>query len=181
MMIAVIGWGSLIWEPKTLDVTPPWHTDGPGLPVEFVRVSSRDRLTLVLIDNVPLQPTLWALSRKSSLADAIRNLADREGTSELNIGSWPCQNTHGELKRRVVSIVADWARGRMLDGVVWTALGPKKPNGESGLGTDQEFIEYLRVLVKDGKAAAAKEYVEKAPRQIRTPLRSRIGQEFGWS
>jgi hypothetical protein len=69
----------------------------------------------------------------------------------------------------------------MLDGVVWTALGPKKHNGESGLGTDQEFIEYLRVLVKNGKAAAAKEYVEKAPRQIRTPLRSRIAQEFGWS
>jgi hypothetical protein len=64
--------------------------------------------------------------------------------------------------------------------VVWTALGPKKPSEEKGVATDQELIEYLHGLVEHGKADAAKEYVEKAPSQIQTPLRARIGRELGW-
>lgn len=178
--IAVIGWGSLIWEPKELDVEPTWHTDGPMLPVEFARVSSRNRLTLVLRDNVPLQPTLWALSHKNTLLEAIKDLAKREETPDSNIGRWPCQQTGGECKKRVLSIIAEWACHHTLDGVVWTALGPKKPSEGKGVATDQELIEYLHGLVEHDKAAAAKEYVEKAPSQIQTPLRARIGRELGW-
>ncbi len=42
-------------------------------------------------------------------------------------------------------------------------------------------MEYLRSLVEGGKAAAAKEYIEKAPTQIKTPLRVRIQRESGWA
>jgi hypothetical protein len=181
MKIAVIGWGSLIWDQRDLEIEGNWHTDGPMLPVEFVRVSSRDRLTLVLVKNVPIQPTLWALSHKNSLSRAIKNLADREGTNESNIGHWPCIGIGDDFEKRVVSVVAEWAQERLLGGAIWTALGPKKPNKENGLATDQQLIEYLRGLVRHNRASAAKEYVEKTPCQIKTPLRSRIRQEFGWS
>jgi hypothetical protein len=48
MKIAVLGWGSLIWQPRELRISLPiWKTDGPELPVEFARVSMDGRLTLV--------------------------------------------------------------------------------------------------------------------------------------
>lgn len=180
MEIAIIGWGSLIWDPQALDIENDWHTDGPILPVEFARVSRGNRLTLVLVSNVPLQPTLWTLSRKPTLAEVVRDLAKREDTADRNIGRWSCTDesttSQGDISRRI----GPWARERKLDAVVWTALGPKKPNGNNGLATDEELITYLRALAQRGDDAAAKEYVEKAPTQVKTPLRARICRELGW-
>ena len=48
-MIACIGWGSLIWDRRNLDVDGHWRADGPTLPVEFARQSSDGRITLVLV------------------------------------------------------------------------------------------------------------------------------------
>ena len=79
MKITVIGWGSLYWNPGVLAIEPEWYLDGPMLPVEFARFSSRDRLTLVLVDGAPAQPTLWALSKKSTLEEAAADLQTREG------------------------------------------------------------------------------------------------------
>ena len=180
MGIAIIGWGSLIWDPQGLDIENEWHTDGPILPVEFARVSRGNRLTLVLVSNVPLQPTLWTLSRKPTLSEAVRDLAKRESTAEYNVGRWPHTNEHVGSQADILMRIAPWARERKLDAIVWTALGPKKPSGENGLATDEELTNYLRALVKHGDDAAAKEYVEKAPTQIKTPLRARIRRELGW-
>lgn len=181
MRIAVIGWGSLIWDPRDLQIEDEWHSDGPMLPVEFARVSSGNRLTLVLIDTAPLQPTLWAFLRTATLAEAIKSLAEREGTSEANIGHWSQTDDHTTLQGDISKTVNHWAKEKGIDGVVWTALGPKKPNGEEGLATEDELIEYLRNLLKHRDATAAKEYIETAPSQIQTPLRARIQTEFGWS
>ena len=46
MKIAVLGWGSLIWDPKELDANNEWNNDGPFLPIEFARISNNGRLTL---------------------------------------------------------------------------------------------------------------------------------------
>src|ERR1019366_6602671 len=40
MNIAVIGWGSLIWSLRTLQIEPSGHTGGPMLPIEFAREST---------------------------------------------------------------------------------------------------------------------------------------------
>lgn len=106
MRIAVIGWGSLIWDLRDLDIEGEWNTDGPLLPIEFARVSGGNRLTLVLVDNVPLQPALWAITRKASLAEAVTDLATREGTPASNIGCWPCTNKGGYFEERVAAIMA---------------------------------------------------------------------------
>jgi hypothetical protein len=75
LKIAVLGWGSLIWNPGQLDIEQEWHEDGLSiLPVDFARISSRDWLTLVSVEGVPLQRTLWALWRKRSLAEAVVDL-----------------------------------------------------------------------------------------------------------
>ena len=180
MNIAVIGWGSLIWDSRKLDIEPEWHADGPKLPIEFARVSKGDRLTLVLVDGAPLQKTLWAKSRKTTLADAVKDLQAREGTSEQNIGRWAATKTMTSHGLGEVPIISAWATNHTLDGVVWTALGPKRPDGNNGLASNDEYIGYLNSLVANERDQAAREYIENAPVQIDTPMRRRIRETFGW-
>ena len=50
MKIAVLGWGSLIWNKGNLRLTTNWTDGGPILPIEFSRISDDGRLTLVIDD-----------------------------------------------------------------------------------------------------------------------------------
>lgn len=80
MNIACLGWGSLIWSPQSLRLrTEEWNTDGPKLPIEFARISTDRRVTLVLAENAKRLPVLWALMKSSKLCAAINDLATREG------------------------------------------------------------------------------------------------------
>lgn len=180
-MIAVLGWGSLIWNPGDLDIEPEWRTDGPELPIEFARVSSGDRLTLVLVEGAPPQPTQWACSRKTKLAEAVEDLRRREGTIATRIGRWTGVGDSTSKASEIESVIAGWAQERGLDGVVWTALGPRKPDGTSGLASEDERVDYLRDLVATDRAAAAREYFERTPEQIVAPMRQRIREELGWT
>ena len=52
MKIAILGWGSLLWDkhPEFDEQHAEWHFDGPRLKIEFSRVSTlrNSALTLVL-------------------------------------------------------------------------------------------------------------------------------------
>ena len=87
MKIAILGWGSLIWDKGELPVKGEWRQGGPSLPIEFSRVSSDCRLTLV-IDHKNGEPvTTWfAQSNRNDLDDAICDLREREGTICKRIG-----------------------------------------------------------------------------------------------
>ena len=92
MRIAVIGYGSLIWDLDDLapKVRGDWQLGaGPPLPVEFARVSTKRKqaLALVIHNTVP-QPsrTSFIMSRRQVLDEAIGDLALRERTLEHNIG-----------------------------------------------------------------------------------------------
>ncbi len=180
MKIAVIAWGSLVWEPRNLDIEPNWRQDGPLLPVEFARFSGRERLTLVLVEGVPLQQTLWTLSRQPTLAAAISNLRAREETSSANIHCWP-RGANLPAKCQVDSSIEDWMRRKQFDCAIWTALGPNDQDRKSGLATEEQRMAYLKRLVAMGKADAAREYFERTPAQIATPLRGRIREELAWN
>jgi len=85
-MIAILGWGSLIWDPQELELADSaWHVDGPSLPIEFARVSGPDpntrlqRLTLVLHEGVQKVHTLWARSASNDFRQACENLGDVAG------------------------------------------------------------------------------------------------------
>jgi hypothetical protein len=61
MLIACLGWGSLVWDPRELPVRGTWLTNGPFLPIEFARESSDGRITLVLVpDTIAVAQSLWA-------------------------------------------------------------------------------------------------------------------------
>lgn len=178
-MVAVIGWGSLIWDPRDLELASEWLTDGPMLPMEFARFSSRDRLTLVLTEGVPEQSTLWAISASDPFEEASTDLEARERCGPKGIGSWP-RLAGGSSIRTYDAALEAWVGGKRLDGAVWTALGTTDASKKRGLLSEDARLEYPRALERDGRAAAAREYIERAPAQIRTPFRELVKRELGW-
>ena len=79
MAIAILAWGSLIWNPGSLHIDGGWRLGGPTLPIEFSRISDNGRLTLVIDEQcgVPV-PTRFALSSLPNVDDAVRDLQRRE-------------------------------------------------------------------------------------------------------
>ena len=86
--IAILGWGSLIWEPRELETIGGWQMGGPVLPIEFSRVSNDGRLTLVVDEKNGVDvPTRYILSSRTDMAGAIENLRVREkAPSDRGIG-----------------------------------------------------------------------------------------------
>lgn len=181
MKIACIGWGSLIWDPKGLPIRRNWYSDGPILPVEFLRQSRDGRLTLVLSNNATPVRTLWALMATGDLEIAKDSLRDREGISRKNLDSLigfiksDSNNNNGSNE----VIIRKWLKSKNLDAAIWTNL-PAEFKGEKGKGpSEKEAIDYLRNLSVE-KQNIAKEYIRKSPQQIDTDIRRRLETEFGW-
>lgn len=178
LRIACLGWGSLIWDPRDLPIRREWFKDGPFAPVEFTRQSSDGRMTLVIdSDAAPLR-ILWAQMTSVDPSEAITALCKREDIVERNcdsrIGSW----RQGDTAPVNIPDLPAWADARGLDAVVWTALGPRF-KGEDRSPSVDEVIGYLRALtgpIRDH----AREYIERAPRQIDTKYRREIEAALGW-
>jgi hypothetical protein len=64
MIIACLGWGSLVWNPGDLPISSAWRSDGPTIPVEFTRQSDNGRITLVITDAAPEVAVLWVGERE---------------------------------------------------------------------------------------------------------------------
>jgi hypothetical protein len=116
--IACLGWGSLVWDPRQLLVSPPWKIDGPQVHIEFLRISDHreGRVTLVLDGSAGPVTSLWARMTTTDLATARESLRARERvpTPNMNrdIGIW-CRGD-ASLSISVFSVVyfsIDVARG----------------------------------------------------------------------
>ena len=185
-MIACLGWGSLIWHVRGLPIVGKWHPDGPNVKVEFVRKSSKNRLTLVLFDKATKAvPCLWARMAVASPDEAVIALAKREGgnrpISHEHIGCWP-----GDTPTTIIDLET-WAAKNSIDDVIWTALQPKFTDSKTGNDrngcwpSEQQAVEYLNRLVEGSIASKAKEYVRLEPAQIDTPYRRRFGRCLDWT
>lgn len=171
MTIACIGWGSLIWDPQNLPITLPWRDDGPNLAVEFARQSAEGHLTLVIVENGPALPCLWAPMLTDNLNEAISQLRARERTVTRHIGFWKSASAPEAISR--------WAEAKGLSGVVWTALPPKFQGVDGRAPTLEEACIHLASLKGPARERAEK-YVRRAPIQIRTPYREAIEEALGW-
>lgn len=184
MNIVVLGWGSLLWDQRNLRIRSVWNADGPALPIEFARISHKDRLTLVIEPGSPLQTTYWSLSEFTDLIEARKNLQERESISddEMVHSVDSLGNRIGKIENSVIDIVLNWLKNRDdVHAAVWTGL---VSNWISKRGRDfslEDALSYLRHLIEKNQASAAKNYVRKASASIRTPLRKLIEDEFGWT
>ena len=183
MSVAILGWGSLINEPRGLPVQGEWQPDGPRLKVEFSRISRLgDRagcLTLVIDERCPSDVTTqYILSSRNDLAHAIADLRAREGTSEDDIGFW--DSASGRIAPKALSRhpdackrISSWALKKQFYGVVWTALGPRFKD-VLGIpfdpGSALSYLNSLDTPVKE-KALA---YISAVPSQTMTPFRRHL-------
>lgn len=174
-----LGWGSLIWDYGDLPISHEWREDGPKLPLEFARKSIDARMTLVVCKQGTLCPTLWSALSSTSLEEARKALAKREGLPSIkNAAFWTSSGASDHLG---AELVGAWANKLGFAGAVWTGLPPKSPvtDKNNDYPSIEEVISHLKGLDVHS-AVKAEEYVRKAPNQIATEYRARIVEELGW-
>lgn len=188
MKIAILGWGSLIWRPETLhyDKSVDWKENGPQLPIEFARISSDGRLTLVIKKDAANVPTLYAVSGYNDLNVAILNLAVREGCGTNMIGF--CLRDEqiffstDEKYRFLRSIISSWIENNNeVDAVIWTNLSENFEKNTGKKLSAENALYYLKNDLSPDVQAKAEEYIRKAPQQIDTPIRRAIEAQLGWT
>lgn len=174
MKIAILGWGSLIWQPKelALDKTFGWKNDGPTLPIEFARISKDGRLTLVITKNGTKVPVLYALSNYQNLDEVVLNLAIREGSGRKSIGYYDkSSDVFSPATFGFKTNILEWINQMDFDAVIWSDLSEKLES--------KNPVEYLKTLTGH-KYTLAEEYIRRTPVQIKTDLRSKIEKELNW-
>jgi hypothetical protein len=182
--IAVLGWGSLIWNPGELKTAAPFAPNGPLLPIEFCRISKDGRLTLAIDETFgDVCTTYSAPSAFADLDAAIENLRKREGTIASEIGfvqpaSGRQSDAAMERHPQVVATIAAWAEAGGYDAAIWTALASNFDEldkaGEPFSVT--AAIRYLEGLNAKDPAAfrRAWDYIQKAPAEVETPVRDAV-------
>lgn len=176
MQIALLGWGSLIWDPRPEfdSKVGPWTSGGPVLPVEFCRISKTRKGALVLVIDQKLGTeveVLHALSLRDDPADALSDLRTREGTSMQKIGF--VNLLTGKQRGRdpeAVAMIKDWAKKMKFQVVAWTDLESNFKSKTSVEFSLAAALDHLKSLSTAGRREAVR-YIVKAPKQVDTKLR----------
>lgn len=183
MTIAVLGWGSLLWDPRDLNLATPFALTGPKLPVEFCRVAKDHRLTLIIDENFgTLCQTYAAASACPTLPEAIENLRLREGmATAADVGFIDLAT--GERSRaatarhpHAVETIADWAETGGYTAAIWTALDDhfSARTGEPfSVSAAMRFLEHLERHDQEAFARALT-YIRRAPEATQTPVRDEV-------
>lgn len=122
-------------------------------------------------------PTKWVELDYFTAEQAQEALAGREGCRAEFIGLWP---GHPPAHDVGAAAIATWASAMGLGAVVWTALPPKFDGINGAVPKDAATVlDYLKGL--EGETLErAREYVTRAPTEVRTPFRSAIEEALGW-
>ncbi len=176
MKIAVLAWGSLLWSPRELLTDQsPWHEDGPKLPIEFSRIASDGRLTLVIDPDFDDVQTYWHLMDVNDLDEARVNLKMREGAESIEEIGYVAGEKF-QIREEVeflVKRIKKWLLVKGLDAVIWTDLSPKFEEKTGKPFSESNAIAYLKSL--EGEVLfRAKEYIVKTPQQTQTRLRGKF-------
>ena len=184
--IAVIGFGSLLWDLDDLapKVSGEWKMyEGPVLPLEFSLISRKRHYALALVidygDGAPC-PTCVIDSVRSEIGAAIVDLANRERMEPTNIG-FVDRNTgeshsHREETRNTFW---NWIEDSTYDGAVWTD-GERNFEALTGrafsLKTAQDHLRSLQGISLE----EARRYIRNAPARVETPLRRALEGAPWW-
>ena len=177
----VLGWGSLIWSPRNLQRLGDWCDGGPQLPIEFTRISSDGRLTLVVDEIHGAECSTWSCRTPLRLPAAVDDLAAREGCKPRHIGAVKADHEASSgVASDVEQRIANWCRESGYSGAVWTALPPTFEERAGVPFSVQAAIGYLESL-EGPKRERAFEYIRRAPSSTDTPLRRAFHARWGGS
>ena len=181
--IGCVGWGSLLWDPRSLPMAGAFRDDGPRLPIEFSRVARDGRVTLVIDPDAAPIPTYWVPLDVPDVNAAVEALGRRERIGADRWREWIGLQTREHLGSGASGVregVGRWLADSDADALVWTALPRRCPDGRFAAPSDEELLSHLRAL--EGESLRrAEEYVRRAPAAVRTPRRARFEQELGWT
>ncbi len=181
MKIAILGWGSLLWDkkPEFDDYHGDWKFDGPLLKLEFSRVSQTrsNALTLVIdAENGSPCQVAYTFSTRKNPDDAISDLRCREGAIMKKIGFYFSDGLLSQSRDpESLKAISEWASGNKIDVVIWTDL---ESNFLEKSRYNVEFsvnnaVRHIQELDAEGKSKAS-EYVWRAPDFVKTPLREML-------
>lgn len=181
MKIAVLAWGSLIWDWENPPIeSETWFSDGPFLPIEFVRISKDGRLTLVVLEGALPIPVLWNFMKTDSLAEARENLRAREKTPNIDYIHYVNGNATNCHLSGVPREIRSWAKAKNIEAVIWTGLQANFETKSNVAFNEKNVISYLKGLDIE-KNKLAERYIRKTPNQIKTKMRCAIEEELGWT
>src|SRR5713101_7900533 len=183
LKIVILGWGSLIWDPRGLPREGTWQEGGPILPIEFSRVSNDCRLTLVIDPvNGAQAVTRYIQSPRADLDDAIADLKEREGTGSKQIGFVNLRNGRNRciVHPPLVPVIQQWGAKHGVDGVIWTDLRSNFEDETGNPFTVERARDYLLGLSKSA-ADRARRYINNnnAPPDVDIPLRRQCRKLVG--
>ncbi|HMV54883.1 MAG TPA: hypothetical protein PLX20_12300 [Rhodocyclaceae bacterium] len=182
MKIAILGWGSLLWDDdREFDAHhDKWKLDGPLLPIEFSRISTSRHGALTLVVD-PSHGTrcqvAYALSKRRTIEDAVADLRCREHTTMSNIGFLqPKSAKPPSLDQQTWESLQNWVCERKIDAVVWTALTSNFKTKTGLPFSTENAVKYLSTLDSHGRSEADN-YIARAPSFVVTPLRRMLSDE----
>jgi hypothetical protein len=189
LKIAIIAWGSLVWDPRDLKAAAEFVANGPLLPIEFCRISADRRLTLVIDETFGAVCTTYsAPSAFESLDAAIENLRLREGMPNARAVGFvePASGTQSDVAMQrhpqAVATIAAWTASNGYDAAIWTAL--ESNFDEPGKGGEPfsvtAAIRYLETLEGQDAAAFGRTlaYIRNAPAEVQTPVRDEVPKRW---
>ena len=183
--IAIIGWGSLIWDLENLvpHVHGSWQMrKGPELPLEFSRVSPKRKKALAVcvdpMDGVPCF-TCVITSKRTTVAEAQTDLARRERAPQGFIGTFDAESGQSHGRPQIAFKIAQWCQVNGWAGAVWTDLHPTFTATTGLMFSTEAGRDYLRSLDGEGLDEAVR-YIERAPATTNTRLRRHLRDDSWW-
>ncbi|MGB0507732.1 MAG: hypothetical protein ACPGGK_16215 [Pikeienuella sp.] len=184
--IAVIGWGSLIWDIDNLApyVSGEWMMrGGPALPMEFARVSPKRKMGLaVCLDAVHGDEcaTHAIQSVRDDILLAAEDLRARERATPEMIGYiHPASGAVQAATDQVADIFTEWCAVTGAAGAVWTDLNQNFREATGDVFSVPRAVDYLKTLRGESLEEAVR-YIEFAPETTSTPLRRALAADEWW-
>ena len=189
MKIAVVAFGSLVWDPLDLRAAETFAPNGPLLPIEFCRISRGGRLTLVIDETFGAVCTTHSVpSALEDLDSAIGNLRARENMHDaesvgfVELGSGRRSRAAMQRHPDAVATIAAWAQANGYDAAIWTALAsnfdePDKGGEPFSVTAALRYLETLEGENADAFAGALT-YVRNAPSEVDTPVRDAVTKRW---
>ena len=127
MKIAILAWGSLLWNDKQLKLESNWQKSSIKLPLNFSRISDKGqgRLTLVVDQTGTNNYIYYGITQIRDLNMAINALKTREKTVKKFIGYINLINNTfrtANLDKKQLQTIQNWAINNNVDAVIWTDI-----------------------------------------------------------